>query len=119
MRCRSLPPLFPVVQMPRATLEHEVPLHAAGYDHVVIDAPPLLGLADSTLLARSTEGVIYVVEAQGLSIRGINQSLARLTDSHARVLGVVLTKLRRDLGSSYGYGYGYGLKYGDGDGSKA
>jgi len=83
-------------------------------DHVVIDAPPLLGLADSTLLARNVEGVIYVVEAQGLSAHAINVSLQRLRDSHARVFGAVLTKLRRNKadGYGYGYGYGYGLKYG-------
>ena len=84
-------------------------------DHVVIDAPPLLGLADATLLARNTEGVIYVVEAQGLSARAINLSLQRLRDSHARIFGVVLTKLRRSKADAYGYGYGYGygLRYGD------
>jgi succinoglycan biosynthesis transport protein ExoP len=55
-----------------------------------------------------------VVEAQGLSAHAINISLQRLRDSHARVFGAVLTKLRRNKsdGYGYGYGYGYGLKYG-------
>jgi len=87
---------------------------ATQFDHVVVDAPPLLGLADSPLLARSVEGVVYVIEARGVSARGINISLDRLRDNNAPLVGAIFTKF---VGSSvdgygYGYGYGYGLKYG-------
>jgi capsular exopolysaccharide synthesis family protein len=82
------------------------------YDHIVIDAPPLLALADSLLLARAVEGAILVVEAGGVSVRAIKASLSRLQAHQAHVLGVVLTKLRRSrAGESYGYGYGYGYGY--------
>lgn len=80
------------------------------YDHVVIDAPPLLGLADAPLLAGAAEGCLFVVEADGVPIRGLRAALARLEQAHARVFGVVLTKLA-DQGPGYGYGYGYGYDY--------
>lgn len=86
------------------------------FDHVVVDAPPLLGLADAPLLARSVDGVVFVIESRGVAARGINMSLDRLRDGHARLLGAVMTKFTGSgTGYGYGYGYGYGLKYGKED----
>src|SRR3546814_2627350 len=78
------------------------------YDHVVVDSPPMLGLADATLIARSVEGVVYVVESERVAARGIVSALQRLRDARGKVLGVVLTKYRaKHTGYGYGYGYGY------------
>lgn len=82
------------------------------YDNVVIDAPPLLGLADGPLISRSVEGVIMVIEAGGVSVRGLRIALARLTGANANMLGAILTKLdANQAGYGYGYGYGYGSGY--------
>jgi polysaccharide biosynthesis transport protein len=79
------------------------------FDHIVVDSPPILGLADAPLLSRAVEGCIFVVEAEGVAVRGIKASLGRLQSVHAHVFGVVLTKLKqRQSGYGYGYGYGYG-----------
>jgi Mrp family chromosome partitioning ATPase len=84
------------------------------FDHVIVDSPPLLGLADAPLLSRAVEGVIYVIESRGVAVRGIKMSLARLRESQAHLLGGVLTKFAGGgaTGYGYGYGYGYGLRYG-------
>src|SRR3546814_20683078 len=69
----------------------------------------MLGLADATLIARSVEGVVYVVESERVAARGIVSALQRLRDARGKVLGVVLTKYRaKPTGYGYGYGYGYG-----------
>jgi polysaccharide biosynthesis transport protein len=81
------------------------------FDHVVVDAPPILGLADAPLLSRAVEGCVFVVEAEGVALRGIKASLGRLNAVHAHVFGVVLTKLQQRQ-SGYGYGYGHGYGYG-------
>ena len=79
------------------------------FDHIVIDAPPILGLADAPLLSRAVEGCIFVVEAEGVAVRGVKAALDRLQSVHAHVFGAVLTKLKqRQAGYGYGYGYGYG-----------
>lgn len=82
------------------------------YDHVLIDAPPILGLADAPLLSRAVEGCVYVIEADGVAVRGIRASLERLRSVQAHVFGVVLTKLEQRQ-AGYGYGYGYSYGYGD------
>src|SRR3546814_6417279 len=77
------------------------------YDHVVVDSPPMLGLADATLIARSVEGVVYVVESERVAARGSVSALQRLRDARGKVLGVVRTKYWTKH-TGYGYGYGYG-----------
>ncbi len=82
------------------------------FDHVVVDAPPILGLADAPLLSRAVEGCVFVIEAEGVAVRGIKSSLGRLQAVQAHVFGGVLTKLQKRQ-SGFGYGYGYGYGYGD------
>jgi lipopolysaccharide/colanic/teichoic acid biosynthesis glycosyltransferase len=54
-------------------------------------------------------GVMSLVEAEGVAVRGVKYSLGRLHSVHAHVFGVILTKLKhRQAGYGYGYGYGYG-----------
>ncbi len=81
------------------------------FDHVVVDCPPVMGLADAPLVASAVEGVIYAVEARSIRSSVVRVALARLRSSNANVLGVVLTKFdarRAHLGYGYEYGYGYG-----------
>lgn len=82
------------------------------FDHVVIDAPPILGLSDAPLLSRAVEGVVVVIQAEGVAVRGIRAALDRLRMGGASIFGAVLTKLKANQLSSYGYGYGYGYEYG-------
>lgn len=90
-------------------LQKLVEMLAGKYDHVVVDSPPMLGLADATLIARSVEGVVYVVESERVAARGIVNALQRLRDARGKVLGIVLTKYKaKHSGYGYGYGYGYG-----------
>ncbi len=80
------------------------------YDTVIIDAPPVLGLADIPLLADSVEGVIYTIEAGGVKLRGIQAAIQRVRSSHAHIFGGIVTKVQPQH-SGYGYGYGYGYAY--------
>ena len=79
------------------------------FDHVVIDSPPVLGLADAPLIGSRVDGVIYAVESHGIRSSIVRTALNRLYSAHARVLGAVLTKFeaRRNVGG-YEYGYNYG-----------
>lgn len=79
------------------------------YDLVLIDAPPLLPVADATILSARSSGSVLVA-AVGRVRRGqLELSLAALVRSAAPILGIVAAMVPpRDTGS-YGYGaYGYG-----------
>jgi capsular exopolysaccharide synthesis family protein len=81
------------------------------FDHVFIDAPPLLGLADAPLIANKVEGAVFVVESFGVESRSAKIAVDRLRSSGARVVGAVLTKFESRR-AAYGYGYDYGYGYG-------
>jgi capsular exopolysaccharide synthesis family protein len=88
------------------------------YDHVVIDSPPVMGLADAPLIASKVEGVIYAVESHGIRSSMVKTALGRLASANARVLGGVLTKFETKR-AHYGYGYEYGYGYGRDTGKAA
>lgn len=80
------------------------------YDHVIIDSPPVMGLADAPLIASRVEGVIYAVESHGIRSSMVKTALARLKNANARIFGGVLTKFeakKAHYGYEYGYGYGF------------
>lgn len=81
------------------------------YDHVIIDAPPVMGLADAPLIASHVEGVVYAVESHSIRSSQVKTALARLAGANARVFGAVLTKFEPKKGH-HGYGYEYGYGYG-------
>ena len=82
------------------------------YDTVIIDAPPVLGLADIPLLADAVEGVIYTIEAGGVKMRGIQSAIQRVRSSRAHIFGGIVTKVQPQH-SGYGYGYAYQYSYGN------
>jgi capsular exopolysaccharide synthesis family protein len=88
------------------------------YDHVVIDSPPVMGLADAPLIASRVEGVIYAVESHGIRSSMVKTALGRLASANARVMGGVLTKFESRK-AHYGYGYEYGYGYGRADKDKS
>lgn len=77
---------------------------SAAYDLVVIDGPPILGLADAPLLASVVEATALVVESKGSRTAEIQEMIHRLTESGATIAGVILTKVALNRGR-YGYGY--------------
>ena len=81
------------------------------YDHVVIDGPPVMGLADAPLIAAQVEGVVYAVESHGIRATQVKTALGRLAAANIRIFGGVLTKFEARR-ATYGYGYEYGYSYG-------
>lgn len=85
------------------------------FDHVIIDAPPVLAMADVPLIAPSAEACIFVVQSEETAIRGITNAINRIRASGVPIAGAILTKINvRTAGYGYGYGtrYGYGYGYG-------
>lgn len=81
------------------------------FDHVVIDGPPVMGLADAPLIAARVEGVVYAVESHGIRATQVKTALSRLAAANVRIFGGVMTKFEARR-AAYGYGYDYGYSYG-------
>lgn len=83
------------------------------YDHVIIDSPPVMGLADAPLIAAKVEAVVYAVESHAIRTALVKEGLARLIIANVRIIGSVLTKFdAKKAHYGYGYGYEYGYRYG-------
>jgi capsular exopolysaccharide synthesis family protein len=92
-------------------LELLIALLLERYDYVVIDSPPVMGLADAPLIANRVEGTIYAVESHGIRSSLVKTALNRLAAANASIVGGVLTKFEARK-SNYGFGYEYGYDYG-------
>ena len=80
------------------------------FDHVIVDGPPVLGLADAPLLSRAVEAAVLVIEAGRTPTTRARHAIERLFGVRTHIIGAVLTKF--DLKTTgYGYGYGYGYEY--------
>lgn len=86
-------------------------LAAERFDQVIIDGPPVLGLADAPLLGSLAEATILVAESGGTSRQSAMTSVKRMRSTRSRLIGGVLNKVdvtRR----AYGY-HGYYYQYGE------
>lgn len=78
----------------------------ASADFVVIDTPPILGLADARLISTLVDATLLVVSSQETGRREAARSAELLATTTPDTLGVVLTKVPGGMG-----GYGYGSYY--------
>lgn len=81
------------------------------YDFVVVDATPILPVADTVLLQDLVDGMLLVVRSRTTPREAIREALAKIRDD--KVVGVVLNDHREYRGSYNAYSYErYGMTYG-------
>lgn len=83
------------------------------FDLILFDTPPVLGLADSALIASNCDGLILLVSLNRVDRSLPTDAAARIKESGAPLVGVVTNAILENTQSSkaYGYGnYGYGQK---------
>jgi len=83
-------------------------------DFVLVDAPPLLPVADSSGLAVHMDGVLLSVRYGSTRKDQLQQAAATVERVGARTLGVILNIVppKAQMASAYGYGYNYGYETG-------
>ncbi|HKT54432.1 MAG TPA: polysaccharide biosynthesis tyrosine autokinase, partial [Caulobacteraceae bacterium] len=106
-----LPP-NPAELLAGSKMTEALALAAREFDFVIVDGPPIMGLADAPLLANAVDATALVIEAGSARQGLIKATVRRLQAAGAPLVGAILTKF--DPGkatSSYGYGSGYGYAY--------
>ena len=72
------------------------------YDHVIIDGPPMLAIADAHALAEKADSLLLVARPDRLTVEQAVETRERLTWLHTNVLGLVVCgRFRTD--HAYGY----------------
>lgn len=86
-------------------------------DMVIFDAPPVLGVADASVLSGRVDGVALVMAAGEVERKAARRVVQMLQQAHANVLGVILNKMKFRAGSYYDYYYHYVEEQGGSNGN--
>ncbi len=81
---------------------------AEKYDQVIIDGPPVLGIADAPILSNVAGGTLLVIQAGNTRIKTAQAAIKRLAAARAHVVGAILTHYDAKVA---GYGYDYASYY--------
>jgi Mrp family chromosome partitioning ATPase len=67
-------------------------LRLAGYDHIVVDAPPVLGSADVNLMTDAADSVVFALRARRSNTRDLRRAIEQLGTN--KIAGTVLLQDR-------------------------
>jgi tyrosine-protein kinase Etk/Wzc len=80
------------------------------YDRVVVDCPPVMGIADSAILGSAVDGVLFIIWAGRTSRRYVRVAKMTAVSRGAKVFGFVLNNLEPGRVGYYHY-YPYYYSY--------
>jgi polysaccharide biosynthesis transport protein len=80
-------------------------LASQSFDIVLVDGPPVMGLADAPLLSTTIQATLVVIAANETRKSTVKLAVRRLQFARANIVGALLNKFNAQ---EAGYGYGYG-----------
>lgn len=75
------------------------------YDHVIIDGPPVMGLADALIISNRAGNTVLVSAYSQTRKRSLKDAFGRLSQAQCNIIGTVLTKMKTPEVSNKYYGY--------------
>jgi receptor protein-tyrosine kinase len=75
------------------------------YDMVLVDAPPLLPVADAAVLSTITDGSLLVTRHGKTTRDQLREAIGRIDHVHGRLFGIVMNMIPRRSARSYYYYY--------------
>ncbi|MEO1147155.1 MAG: polysaccharide biosynthesis tyrosine autokinase [Cyanobacteria bacterium J06638_22] len=83
-------PPNPIALLDSKRMEALLQSFAKQYDAVIVDAPPLVGYADASILSKMADGLIFVVRPGSVTYEQGRTAKEIIERSHQRVLGMVV-----------------------------
>ena len=107
----------PLPSNPAEVLDFPQTAHILGHlrslaDYVILDSPPVLSVADASILAQKVDGVVFIVEAGQTRTDMLRRAVAALRAVNAHLLGAVLNNVAAGPGHPYYHYYYYGRRDG-------
>jgi capsular exopolysaccharide synthesis family protein len=81
---------------------------ADAYDHIIIDAPPVIGVSDSLVLLSHAQGVLFVVRYAVTHSLGATQAMKKIMESGTPCLGAIMNGVNLNSFANYYYYRRYG-----------
>lgn len=107
--CGYIPP-NPAELLGSESMREVVAVLRKRYDWVLIDAPPILAMADTPVLCPHVDGVVLVVWAESCTRAAVEGAVHQVAHVGGKVTGVVLNKVDLERNSYY-YSQHYGEYY--------
>ncbi|MBZ5640776.1 MAG: polysaccharide biosynthesis tyrosine autokinase [Acidobacteriia bacterium] len=85
------------------------------FEHVIMDSPPSIQVADGVILSSRMEATVMVVRAGKTSRTSLAQATGRLRQARGRVIGAVLNAVQESGGYYHYYRYKYYRHYAEED----
>jgi receptor protein-tyrosine kinase len=77
------------------------------FDLVLIDSPPVLPVTDAAILSRHADATLMLAAAGQTRPGDLHRAVEKLDQVGTKILGLVLNKVTRQTGRTYGYSYRY------------
>lgn len=103
----TIPP-NPVELLESNRFAHLLETLAKSFDLVIFDTPPCLNMVDALVIARQTDGIVYVLRSFASNKFATQQSVRQIELANVNILGAILNDV--DLQKSHYYYY-YSSKY--------
>ena len=84
------------------------------YDAIILDCPPTTVVTDSILISKKSDGIVFVVAYNKVKKDLVKDSIKRLTNVGANVLGVVMTQVEKTMNKKYSKYTYYSKNYQEG-----
>lgn len=81
------------------------------YDRIIVDTPPVLGLAETCVLAPHVDGVIFVLWSSRTPVSQLQAALRMLVSNGAQIFGCIVNRLDLGVATNYYYYYYYSDYY--------
>ncbi|QTR45115.1 polysaccharide biosynthesis tyrosine autokinase [Thiothrix litoralis] len=75
------------------------------FDHIILDGPPVMGLADALIISNRTGNTVFVSAYGQTGKRNLKDAMGRLHQAQCNIIGSVLTKMKSPEVSNKYYGY--------------
>jgi len=76
------------------------------YDYIIIDTPPIMSVADATIISKWCDGIVMIIEQGRVSYRIAQKAKKQFVQTGCKILGTVLNKVDTKKDRYYGkYGY--------------
>lgn len=99
------PPNDPSELLANTKMEALLKTASQHYDMVIMDGPPILGLADAMILTSLANVTLLTVHATDTSTSTINNAIKRLQETGASVSGIILNQVKDAERLGYGDDY--------------
>ncbi|MBK8453330.1 MAG: polysaccharide biosynthesis tyrosine autokinase [Thiofilum sp.] len=99
------PPKDPVELLSSRRLKQFLDQARRNFEVIILDGPPVLGLADSLLLSSLADSTLLTVNSRDTKVAAVHNAIKRLRQANSNLVGIVLNKV--DTSGRLGYDYDY------------